>query len=178
MKVGLDTCSGVNLIRRSQIPYGAKIRRAPGVTNFKAAQGQKVEMIGEVTLSLTVVGSSDPVAVDFVVVDALVVPALLGTPWIDKYVWRIDPPKRTVLLQFDEQKEPFKTQLTTAPKRIHHPLRASSEQTLPPFSETWVSCNTHATGMSLIRPSRLCDHLLQANNGVKTLPPNRGTFLA
>jgi hypothetical protein len=104
MKAGLGTCAGINLIRRSQIPHGVKIRRAPGVTKFKAAQGQKVDMIGEVTLYLTVVGSPDVVAVDFIVVDALVVTALLGTTWIDKYVWSIDHPKRTVLLQLDEQK--------------------------------------------------------------------------
>ena len=177
MKVGLDTCAGINLIRRSQIPHGTKIRCAPGVTKVRAAQGQNVDMIGEVTLSLTVCGSQDVVAVDFVVVDALVVPALLGTPWIDKYVWSIDPPRRTVLLQFDEQKEPFKVQLTTAPKRMHHPLRAATDQTLPPFSETWVSCNSNATGMSLLRPSRRRDHLVQAKNGVKTLPPSRETFL-
>jgi hypothetical protein len=86
MKAGLDTCAGINLIRRSQIPHGVKLRRAPGVTEVKAGQGQNVDMIGEVTLSLTVVGSPDVVAVDFIVVDALVVPALLGTPWINKYV--------------------------------------------------------------------------------------------
>ena len=141
------------------------------MTKVRAAQGQNVDMIGEITFSLIVCGSQDVVAVDFVVVDALVIPALLGTPWIDKYVWSIDPPRRTVLLQFDEQKEPFKVQLTTAPKRMHHPLRAATDQTLPPFSETWVSCNSNATGMSLLRPSRRRDHLVQAKNGVKTLPP-------
>jgi hypothetical protein len=31
--------------------------------------------------------------------------------------------------------------------------------------------------MSLIRPSRRRDHLVQAKNGVKTLPPNLETFL-
>ena len=98
MKVGLDTCSGINLIRRSQIPHGTKIRCAPGVTKVRAAQGQNVDMIGEVTLSLTVCGSQDVVAVDFVVVDALVVPALLGTPWIDKYVWSIDPPEENCVV--------------------------------------------------------------------------------
>jgi hypothetical protein len=82
-----------------------------------------------------------------------------------------------LLLQFDEQKEPFKVQLTTAPKRMHHPLRAAKDQTLPPFLETWVSCNSHATGLSLIRPSRRRDLLVQAKNGVKTLPPSRETFL-
>jgi hypothetical protein len=39
MKVGLDTCAGVNLIRKNHVPYGANIRRAPTVTKVKAAQG-------------------------------------------------------------------------------------------------------------------------------------------
>jgi hypothetical protein len=106
MKAELDTCADINLMRRSQIPHGVKIRRAQGVTKVKAAQGQKIDMIGEFTLSLTVFGSPDVVAVDFMVVDALVVPALLGSPWIDKYVWSIDPQKRTVLLQFMNRKNP------------------------------------------------------------------------
>jgi hypothetical protein len=177
MKAGLDTCAGVNLIRRNQVPYGSNIRNSQHGTSVKAAQGQKVSTVGEVTLSMKIADSPDPIAVDFVVVDALVVPALLGTPWIDRYVWSIDPPKRTVLLQFTDHKEPFRVSLTSAPKRLQHPLRVSSEQTLPPFSETWVNCHSTATGLSLIRPSRRRDRLLQAKNGIKTLPPGRETFL-
>jgi hypothetical protein len=89
MKVGLDTCAGINLIRCSQIPYGSKIGPATGGTKVKAAQGQKVDMIGEVTLALTAARSQLSVLVDFVVVDTLVIPALLGTRWIDKHVWSI-----------------------------------------------------------------------------------------
>jgi hypothetical protein len=128
MKAGLDTCAGVNLIRRNQVPYGSKIRLFQHGTSVKAAQGQKVSTVGEFTLPMKVSESPDAIAVDFVVVDALVVPALLGTPWIGRYVWSIDPPKRTVLLQFTDQKEPFRVSLTSAPKRLQHPLRVSSEQ--------------------------------------------------
>jgi hypothetical protein len=128
-------------------------------------------------LSMKVAECPDPVDVDFLVVESLVVPALLGTPWIDSYVWSIDPPKRTVLLRFAENKEPFRVALTTAPKRLQHPLRVSSEQTLPPLSETWVDCHSTATGLSLIRPSRRRDRLVQAKNGVKNLPDARETFL-
>jgi hypothetical protein len=92
MKVGLDTWAGVNLIRQNQVPYGANIRRAPTVTKVKAVQGQKVVMVGEVTLSIKVAECPDPVDADFLVVESFVVPALLGTHWIDSYVWSIDPP--------------------------------------------------------------------------------------
>jgi hypothetical protein len=134
MKAGLDTCAGVNLIRRKQVPYGSNIRNSQYGTSVKAAQGHKLSTVGEVTLSMKIAESPNPIAVKFVVVDALVVPALLGSPWIDRYVWSIDPPKRTVLLQFTDHKDPFRVSLTSAPKRLQHPLRVSSEQTLPPFS--------------------------------------------
>ena len=99
-------------------------------------------MIGEVTLTMKLAGSSDKMEVDFVVVEALVVPALLGTPWIDRYIWSIDPPQKSVLIQIDEAKEPFRSRLSSAPNRLSHPIRVSREQTLPPFSETWVNCNS------------------------------------
>jgi hypothetical protein len=85
-------------------------------------------MIGEVTLSMKVAGCPDHIDVEFVVVESLILPALLGTPRIDTYVWSIDPPKRTVLLQFAEHKEPFQVSLRTAPKRLQNPIRVSSEQ--------------------------------------------------
>jgi hypothetical protein len=90
MKAVLDTCAGVNMIRRNQVPYGSKIRNYGHGTSVKAAQGQKVSTVGEVTLSMKVSESPDPFAADFVVVDALVFPALLGTQWIDRYCSAMD----------------------------------------------------------------------------------------
>ena len=133
-------------------------------------------MIGEVTLTMKIAGSSDTMEVDFVVVEALVVPALLGTPWIDRYIWSIDPPQKSVLIQIDEAKEPFRSRLSSAPNSLSHPIRVSREQTLPPFSETWVNCNSSAKGLSLIRPSRRRDRMIQVKNGVKSLPHERDTF--
>jgi hypothetical protein len=176
-RVGLDTCAGCNLIRRNQLPYGTMIRPLTGSTRVQAAQGQRVNALGEVTLTLRLSESTDTVDVDFLVVEALFVSAILGTPWINRYVWSIDPPKKSVFIQIDETKVPFRCKLSTSPSRIHNPVRASSAQTLPPFSETWVTCRSRATGLSLIRPNRRRDRLLQAKNGVKSLPPFCETFL-
>jgi hypothetical protein len=104
------------------------------------------------------------------------VPALLGTPWINRYIWSIDPPQMSVLIHIDEAKEPFRSLLSSAPTRLSHPIRVSREQTLPPFSETWVNCNSSGKGLSLIRPSRRRDRMIQVKNGVKPLPHKRDTF--
>ena len=176
-RVGLDICAGCNLIRRNQLPYGVAIRSLSRPNRVSSAQGQNVKVLGEVTLTLRLEESTDTMDVEFLVVEALVVPALLGTPWINRYVWSIDPPKRSVLIHIDDSKEPFRSPLTSSPARTHHPVRVSSPQTLPPFSETWVSCNSQASGLSLIRPSRRRDRLIQVKNGVKSLPPHRETFL-
>jgi Reverse transcriptase (RNA-dependent DNA polymerase) len=133
-------------------------------------------MLGEVTLNMKVTGSSDTMEVDFVVVEELVVPALLGTPWINRYIWSIDPPQKSVLIHIDEAKEPFRSRLSSAPIRLSHPIRVSREQTLPPFSETWVNCNSSGQSLSLIKPSRRRDLMIQVKNGVKSLPHKRDTF--
>jgi hypothetical protein len=133
-------------------------------------------MLGAVTLTMKLSGSSYTIDVDFVVVEALVVPALLGTPLINRYIWSIDPPKKSVLIQFDEAKEPFRSQLTSAPVRLKHPICVSHDQTLPPFSETLFKCNSRAKGLSLLRPSRSRDRMVQVKNGLKSLPHERDSF--
>jgi hypothetical protein len=101
MRVRLDTFAGCNLIRRSQLLYGAVIRAVEGPNRVQAAQGQQVTIIGEVTLTMRLSGSTETVDAEFLFVEALVVPALIGTPWINRYVWRIDPPKRLGWIQVD-----------------------------------------------------------------------------
>ena len=176
-RVGLDTCAGCNLIRYNQLPVGSVVRPLTGQNKVRAAQGQPLVIRGEVTLTLRLAESPDTMEVDFLVVDVLVLPALLGTPWINRFVWSIDPPKRSVLIMIDESKEPFRCTLKSSPARQAAPVRSSHDQTLPAFSETWVSCRSSAEGLSLIRPSRRRDRLIQAKNGVKSLPPRRESFL-
>jgi hypothetical protein len=153
------------------------IRPLTRSTRVQAGQGQRVNALGYVTLTLMLAEAIDTVDVDFLVVESLVVSAILGTPWINRYVWSFYPPKKSVFIKIYEKKVPFRCTLSTSPSRIHHPVRASSAQTLPLFSETWVTCRSRATGLSIIRPSRRRDRLLQAKNGVKSLPPLRETFL-
>jgi hypothetical protein len=133
-RVGLNTCAGCNIIRRNQLPHCTVVRTQPGVNRVQPAQGQNISMLGEVTLTMKLAGSSYTIDVDFVVFEALVVPAFIGTPWINRYIWSIDPPKKSVLIHFDEAKEPFRSQLTSAPVRLSHPIRVSHYQTFPPFS--------------------------------------------
>ena len=128
------------------------------------------------TLRIKFYASPDMIEVDFFVVESLVVTALFGTPWINKYVWSIDPPKRSSLIHLDETKEPFRCPLYTAPRRSSHPIRVSQEQVLPPFSETWVQCHTRAKRLSLLRPLRRRDRMVQVKNGVKTLLRERNSF--
>jgi hypothetical protein len=177
MRVELDTCAGFNLIRLNQLPYGSVIRAVEGPNRVQAAQGQQVTIIGEVKLTLRLSDSTETIDAEFLVVKALVVPALLGTPWINRYVWRIDPPKRLVWIQVDGEKQPFRSTLSSSPRRRQHPVRFEADKTLPPFSETWVSCNSPATGLSLTRPSRRRDQMIQAKNGVKSLPPHCEPFV-
>ena len=58
-KVGLDTCAGCNLIRRNQLPHGVVIRNQTGANRVQSAQGQNITMIGEVTLTMKLAGSSE-----------------------------------------------------------------------------------------------------------------------
>ena len=79
-RVGLDTCAGCNLIRYNQLPVGSVVRPLTGQNKVRAAQGQTLVIRGEVTLTLRLAESPDTMEVDFLVVDVLVLPALLGTP--------------------------------------------------------------------------------------------------
>jgi hypothetical protein len=84
LDVGLDTCGGCNLIRNDSLPPGSTISSISNPPTIQAAQGEAVKVLGVVSLVLEVSGTGLADAVNFLVVSNLVVPALLGTPWINK----------------------------------------------------------------------------------------------
>jgi hypothetical protein len=62
------------------------VRPPTGSTRVQAAQVQRVNALGEVTLTLRLAESTDAVDVKLIFVEALVVSAILCTPWINRYV--------------------------------------------------------------------------------------------
>jgi hypothetical protein len=100
--VALDTCAGCNILRFNQLPHGAVIRPLNSPPIVSAVQGQPVEVTGGATLRIHLPSIKRWIETDFLIVHQLVVPAVLGTPWIDRYVVSIFPKKKYLLLQIQE----------------------------------------------------------------------------
>jgi hypothetical protein len=113
-------------------------------------------------------------SVQFLVVSDLVVPASLGTPWINSNVLRIEPRTKEIVLE------------TSAERHITIPLvessgnsvvRVAQAVSVPSFSETFVSVRTNRTGLSMVRPAYRGSHdYAHAKNGIIELPPVGETF--
>jgi hypothetical protein len=73
---------GCNFERKTQLPTSAVIRDFRDELRIASAEGRSVEILGVVTLTLTLPGTNFAKSVDFLVVEKLVVTVLLGTPWI------------------------------------------------------------------------------------------------
>jgi hypothetical protein len=86
MDVGFDTCGGCNLIRKDALPPGSKIYPLSNPPNVHAAQGKQIEILGAAPLVVIAGGSVFQESGQFLVVSDLVMPALLGTPWINSNV--------------------------------------------------------------------------------------------
>jgi hypothetical protein len=136
MDVGLDTCGGCNLIRKNSLPPGAKIRPLSNPPHVLAAQGKKLEILGVSSLFLMAGEENFEDPVNFLVLSELVVPALLGTPWINSNVLRIEPRTKEVVLETcsdDPVTVPLAESLGSTVVRVAEAV------TVPAFSETFVS---------------------------------------
>ena len=102
LTAALDMCAGCNLVRANQVPEGSIIRDLKRPPVISSAQGQAVDVIGVVTLMTQLRGVGVSVQMEFIVVEDLVAPAVLGTPWIDQNVLFISPQRGTVLGQLRE----------------------------------------------------------------------------
>jgi Reverse transcriptase (RNA-dependent DNA polymerase) len=173
---GLDTCGGCNLIRKNQIPYGAVVKELLDGPKIAQAQGQGLAVIGRVFLMMQVEGSTSFLPVHFFVVEKLVVPLLLGTPWIDAHVLRIEPKKRVVVVSFPGSPEPLTVLLRSISTSTSCVLRVAKIRCLPAFSETWVEVRSNKSGLAVLRPSRRRDHVAQVKNGVVEIPEGNQSF--
>ena len=171
VRAALDTCGGCNLIRRNQIPPGIAIQPLSRPTKIAAAQGQDLHALGEVRLQIRVGTIKVVTEAEFLVVEQLVVPVLLGTPCTDRNVFGIDPKDRRVDLQFDPDGDSFSTPLFSSYKRNETAILVVSSRPIPAFTEAWVECRTNRTGPAVLCPNRVRDRLVQAKNGVLELPP-------
>ena len=167
---GLDTCGGCNLIRADQVPFGAQIVEVSRGPQITAAQGQTLPIMGAVKLLLRLDGSQAEVEVACFVVQNLVVPLLLGTPWIDGHVLAINPKERIVKVQLDRLSTSFETTLSPTPVKDGAVVRVAVSRAIPAFAEAWVQVRTNRSGLAVIRPVRRRDQIVQAKNGIPDLP--------
>jgi hypothetical protein len=133
LSAALDTCSESNLIRTNQLPYGSEVITLSNPPVVTAAQGNPVKVSGVATLRLQLPGHAAWIMTDFLVVDSLIVPAVLGTPWIDRYVLTIFPKKKTVLVQIHEEKAPVEVNFQTRVTSCTAVIRAVSQCAIPAF---------------------------------------------
>jgi hypothetical protein len=172
----LDTCAGCNLIRANELPYGAEIRLMSNPPVVSAAQGHPVKVTVIATLNVQLPGFQHWLLTDFLVVDKLIVPAVLGTPWIDQQVISIFPKKKTILVHLGENMAPVEVPLKARTLLSTSVVRAAKSDAIPAFSETWISVRTNRHGLSVIQPKRNRDSLLQAKNALTEVPENGQPF--
>jgi hypothetical protein len=87
-------------VHQGALPSSTIFNPLNNVPKISAAQGQKLPILGVCHLFLQIRDQKTSEPVELLVVDDLVVPLLLGTPWIDTHVFQIEPRTREVLLQF------------------------------------------------------------------------------
>jgi transposase InsO family protein len=174
MDVGLDTCGGCNLIRKDALPPGSTIYPLLNPPNVHAAQGKQLEILGVASLVVMAGEGIFQESVQFLVVPNLVVPALLGTPWINSHVLRIEPRTKEIVLQTISG-DPVTISLVESSG--NSVVRIAQAVTVPSFSETFVAVRTNRSGLSMIRPAYRCSHdYAHAKNGIIELPPVGETF--
>jgi transposase InsO family protein len=176
MDVALDTCAGCNLVRKNQVPHGAVIKALENPPSITAAEGNPMVALGSVELFANVAESSSMFKVEFYVVESLVVPALLGTPWIDRNVICIDPLRRLVSLQLEPDGAIVETSLRSRNASECKTVRVAVAQAIPAFSETWIQVRTECAGLSLLCATRRKDRLVQVKNAVVELPSDDTAF--
>jgi hypothetical protein len=91
LTAALDTCAGCILIRANQVPPGAIVRTLKFPPTISSAQGQSVDVLRVLNSMTQLSGAGISVPTEFIVVEKLVVPAVLGTPWNDQNVLSISP---------------------------------------------------------------------------------------
>jgi hypothetical protein len=85
----LDTGGGWNLVRDGAIPSSTIVNPLNNVQIISAAQGQMLSILRVCHMILQIGDQKTSEHVELLVVYDLVVPLILGTPWIDTHVVQI-----------------------------------------------------------------------------------------
>jgi hypothetical protein len=117
---------------------GADVRPLQTEPLVSSAQGQSVTILGVVTLVISVPSTSLKISAEFLVVDKLVIPKLLGTPWINEHALSINPSTKTVLLSSCSQEEPMEVSLVVERASESTVLSVHAPRVIPAFSVAWV----------------------------------------
>jgi hypothetical protein len=117
-----------------------------------------VKVSGVATLPLKFPGHAAWIMTKFLVVDSLIVPAVLATHWIYRYVLTIFPKKKTVLVQIHEDQAPvevnFQTRVTIVARQsyvqLFNVLSPRFPRPGPPYAvevkdSRWCTHDTTAT---------------------------------
>jgi hypothetical protein len=138
--VGLDTCGGCNIIWKNSLPPGAKICLLYNPPHVHAAQGKRLEILRVASLFLMAAGEIFDTPFNFLVVSELVVPAFLGTPWINSNVLRIEPRTKEVVLATSSD---ITVTVPLAESLGNTVVRVAQSIAVPAFSETIVPVRTN-----------------------------------
>ena len=144
--MSIDTCEGASLIRKDCIPEGVLIKPSKEFS-FRAAQVKKLQIEGIVTLSICVGETIFP-AVDLFVATGLVVPMLLGAPWLHQNVSSIRPRAKTITFTCSGVEKAYP--LLEERPQVQNVVRAVKAAVLEPMSETWLELSTEKSGQVLL----------------------------
>ena len=170
----LDTGAGCVLIREDAVPKGTRIVALQETPRLTTAKGETLSALGTCDLFVNILGETSEKTTEFIVVSQLVVPVLLGTPWISDYVVRIEPRIREVHIALQPDRDLRVPLLESSKPSL---IRVASPCVLPPFTETLLSFQTDRSGVSLIRaPRHRHDITAQVKNGLIELPDPGSKF--
>ena len=192
---GIDTCGGASVIRRDVLPRSVAITPLEKPVGLQPAQGPKMSVLGTAEVQLKL-GQVTLPPMQLVVADELVLPLILGAPWIDRFVQSISPPERTMTVEYDgvsdevpcAKPSPKLGAVTQAGV-----VRAAEDTVLPPMSETAIALESTVEGLAVLRPPwqtrknrrnpQTAGHLSLLKSGVLELPTRKSpsdkpTFLA
>ena len=89
MTAAIDTAAGAVLVAEDRMPLGAEIRPMDDITTVLDASGRKLNISGSTWMDVEIGGLS--ATIHAWIVPKLLVPLILGTPFINRYVEAIIP---------------------------------------------------------------------------------------
>jgi len=145
----LDTGAGPNLIRANVLPpdwrsQGLLVPATP--RHVRDANGRLMATIGTIRTPCRIANYT--AMTDFLVVERLAVPLILGCDYIDKNIATIRPAEGIINFVNESQASLL---IDSSPSCPPQPLRIVTTTTLPPQSETQVLVSTPASGLCYLK---------------------------